>query len=451
MNNIMKWFEKIAPFMMKFANLKYISIMQSAFVTTMPVLLIGSTFLLISQFPIPAVKTFLQPFNFGSVSIVTMEMFSVFLVIAAAYHTSEYNATKRGALVYNKLIPIILSVSSFILVCKPIAGDLTPAAGEVISNIFIPMSFLGTKGILSAIVVGVVTTEIFEFFIRNKIVISMPEQVPPMVAQSFASIIPFFAVMALWWSLAIGMRLDIPQMFTDVFKPFVNAGDTLGASLGITFLNRALWVVGIHGSNVVSGVAGPLMTTLATQNLEQANALIASGIEVTDPKFLLDNIATTYFYDNYVWVGFVPLSLVLMTSKNAAMKKLGFLSFIPAIFNIGEPLIFGLPIVLNPYMVVPFIFGYVGLAAVSFILVDLGLLAIPYASVMWTMPAPIKTYIATGYQIMPVLYVLLAWIFIFLIFLPFVRAFEKSEEKKLVIKKLKEKKLKEKNEQEVGS
>lgn len=426
MTKLMEFFEKIAPYLLRFANVKFIKIMQSAFVTTMPVLLIGSTFLLFAAFPVPAIKELLKPLNLGAVSNVTMELYSLFLVMTIAYHTAEENQMKFKTS-YNKMIPIILAVSSYVLLCMPLWGDML--IGEEALNqpgLYIPMAYLGTKGILAAIMTGYVSTEIFEYFIKNKIIIKMPEQVPPMVAQSFASIIPFFAVITFWWVVSVVMGINVPQFFLDIFRPFVAMGDTLPAVLSITFLNRALWMVGIHGSNVVGAVAGPLMTSMGAENLAVGSAQVADMVAIDLPY-----IASTYFYDVYVWVGFVPLALVLMRSKNDMMRKLGYLSIVPAIFNIGEPLIFGIPIVLNPLMFIPFVLGYLVLAGVSFVLVKLGILAAPFMAVMWTMPAPIKAYLSTNYDVFAVVYVIVAWVFLYFLFLPFVRMYEKQEEKKL--------------------
>lgn len=420
MNKIMSFFDKMAPYLIKFSELKYINILQKSFIETMPVLLIGSIFLLIAAFPIPAVKEFVAPLNLSTVSAVTTDLFSLFLIIAVTFHTVEYNQAKRGTS-YSKAVVIILAISAFILTLKPVYGDIwvgTPEDGELMNaaGSYIPMMYLGTKGILASMLTSVVTAEIFDFFIRKKIIIKMPEGVPPMVANSFASIIPFFVVMLFWWFLAVFINLNIPQIFLSLFSPLVMAGDSLPAVLGITFLNRALWMVGIHGSNVISGVTGPLLTTMATANLEA----FGNGQD-------LPYIASTYFYDVYVWIGLAPLAVCLMLSKSARLKSLGYLSLVPALFNIGEPLIFGLPIVLNPLMFIPFVLSYVVLGGLSYLLVHFGLLFEPVLAVTWTLPAPIKAFLSTNYHVWPVIYVIICWIIMFFIFLPFVKAIERQD------------------------
>lgn len=425
MNKIMNMFDKMAPALIKFSQLKYIDILQKSFIETMPVLLIGSIFLLIAAFPVPVIKELVAPLNLATVSTVTTDLFSLFLIIAVTYHTVQYNQEKRGT-TYSVAVVVILALSAFILTLKPVYGDIwlgTPDDGELMNAMgsYIPMIYLGTKGILAAMLTSVVTAEIFDFFIRKKIIIKMPEGVPPMVADSFASIIPFFIIMLFWWFLAIFVNLNIPQIFLSLFSPLVMAGDSLPAVLGITFLNRALWMVGIHGSNVISGVTGPLLTTMATANLEA----FSNGQD-------LPYIASTYFYDVYVWIGLAPLSLCLILTKSPRLKSLGYLSLVPALFNIGEPLIFGLPIVLNPLMFIPFVLSYVVLGGLSYLLVHFGLLFEPVLAVTWTLPAPIKAFLSTNYHIWPVIYVLVCWVIMFFIFLPFVKAIERQDIKEAV-------------------
>lgn len=149
----------------------------------------------------------------------------------------------------------------------------------------------------------------------------------------------------------------------------------------VTLLNRLLWSVGIHGGNIVSGVVGTFWTQMNAANL----SALESGID-------LPYTFTSVFMDNYIWIGLAPMAIVMMRSKSPRIKTMGILAFPAALFNIGEPLIFGLPIMMNPLMMIPFTLSYVVLAVVSIVLTTLGVLPVPALTIPLITPAPIKRF-----------------------------------------------------------
>lgn len=256
----------------------------------------------------------------------------------------------------------------------------------------------------------------------------MPEGVPPMVSEAFISLIPSTIVIILWWVVGHVVGVNLPEMIADFFKPLVAVGDTGIVVVLATLLNRLLWSVGIHGSNIVNSVGGTFWGHMTQVNLELAQA--GEALQYT---------YTTVFMDNYIWTGLAPLSLALILSKSPRLKGLGALSFAAALFNIGEPLIFGLPIMLNPLMMIPFILSYVVLAIASIIFVNIGLIPVPYLTISWITPAPLKTFLATNGSIAAVIFVLAGWAFMFATFWPFVKAIEKQDLLEIEEQKLKEK------------
>lgn len=280
----------------------------------------------------------------------------------------------------------------------------------------VPTTFLGAKGVFVGLIVGIVTIEIYRFFVNRNLVIKMPEGVPPMVTNAFIALIPSAFVITFWWLVAVVLSIDIPSIIMNLFTPLVSTADTSVSVFIATFLNRILWSVGIHGGQVVGSVASPFWTQMTAAN----QAALQAGMD-------LPYTFTGVFYDNYIWIGLAPLSAVMIMSKSKRLKTLGWLSLPAALFNIGEPLIFGLPIMLNPLMMIPFVLGYMILAVLSVIAVTTGILPIPVLQVPWTMPAPIRTLMATSGNWGAVLYVILAWILLGLIFYPFVKAIEKND------------------------
>lgn len=415
--------EKVAVPLIKFSNLKYVKIMQRTFVAFTSLLIIGSIFLLLAALPFDPWTEFIGDFatKLSAASGVGTSFISLFVVIASAYATIEYYNEKGEG--HDFVAPLILAVSSFfILVPAQTVSTVIEGASEAGSFTGVPTDFLGAKGVFVGLIVGIVSIEIYRFFVNKNWVIKMPEGVPPMVTNAFIALVPSIFVIVFWWLIAVVLSIDIPNIIMSVFTPLINASDTPVSVFVATLLNRALWSVGIHGGNVVGSVASTLWTQMTAAN--------QTALELgQDLPYMFSGV----FYDNYIWVGLAPLSVVMIMSKSKRLKALGWLSLPAALFNIGEPLIFGLPIMLNPLMMIPFILGYLIIAVLAIIGVMTGILPIPVLSAPWTMPAPLRTLMATSGSsdvsqiIIAVAFVILAWIILGLIFYPFVKAIEKND------------------------
>ncbi len=184
----------------------------------------------------------------------------------------------------------------------------------------------------------------------------------------------------------------------------------------IIVLDRLLWSVGIHGSNTLSPITGTFMTQMVAAN--QAAYAVGKTLPFT---------FTTLYLDNYVWTSVVPLAILLIRSKKPRLKGLGVLAFPGTMFNIAEPLIFGLPMMMNPLMMIPFILSAVVLALMAFTGTAIGFLPIPVLSIPWITPAPIKAFLSTGGSWVAAIFVIFGWFVSLLIYYPFVKALEKQE------------------------
>lgn len=410
--------EKIAPPLIKFSQLKYVQVMQRTGLGIMSLLVIGSVFLLVASFPIPGWTDFLGDFRWtiAAASGVGTGFIALYTVITASYGLVEYYNKQKGEN-HDIVQPMILAVASFLLL-NPAQTVKTIVEGVDKPGSFtgVPTMYLGAIGVFAALIIAIVTVEIYRFVVNKKMVIKMPEGVPPMVSQSFVALIPSFFVILFWWIFGHVLHMNIPEMIAGIFTPLVQVGDSPIVVIVTTFLNRILWAVGIHGSNIVNSVAGTFWGQMANENLAAFQAM-----QPLPYKF------TSVWIDNYIWIGLFPLALSLITSKSPRLKKLGQLSIAASLFNIGEPLIFGLPIMLNPLMMIPFILSYVFLAIVAIILTTIGWLPVPALMISWITPAPIKTFLATNGSFAALAYVLLAWVFMYFVFYPFVKAIEKND------------------------
>lgn len=410
--------KKIAPPLIKFSNLRYVQVIQRNGLGIMSLLVIGSVFLLFASFPLPAWLNFLGDFRWtiAEASGVGTSFIALYTVATTAYALVEWYNKNKGE--KTDIMPLmILAIASYLLlnpaqtVSIVVKGSKEPGTFTGVST-----AYLGAMGVFAAIIVGIVTVEIYRFFINRHLTIKLPDNVPPMVSSAFVALIPSFVVIVLWWLVASVLKLNLPELIAGVFKPLVSVSDTSIAMVIATLLNRGLWSVGIHGGNIVGGVAGTFWTQMVAAN--QAAFAKGSALPYT---------YTSIFQDVYVMTGLVPLALCLLIVKSKRYRGMGALSIVPAIFNIGEPLIFGLPIMLNPLMMIPFVLSPLLNNLLANLFVSLNWLPVPVLSVPWITPAPIKAFLATGGNIPALLFTLLGWLLAVLIYYPFVKALDQAE------------------------
>src|SRR5699024_7886846 len=357
--------------------------------------------LILASFPYDPYLDMLGEFRWtlAAASGVGTAFLGLYSSISVAYGLTEWYNQNRGFSI-DPLQTVILSVASFLLL-NPAETVETIIEGQTDPGTFtgVPTTYMGAIGVFTALIVGILTVEIYRYIVSKEIVIKLPENVPQNVSQAFVALIPSTLVIVFWWLIGHVAGINLPETIQSVFEPLVQVGDTEGAMLISVIINRLLWSVGIHGSNIVSSVAGTFWTQMVAANQEayqQVGSMAASDLPYTWTSLLMDN---------YIWIGLAPMAFVMLFSKSSRIKSLGALALPAAIFNIGEPLIFGLPIMLNPVMMIPFILTYVVMAILTIVFVNLGLLPVPVLSIPWIMPAPLKTLLATNGQIWPMVYV----------------------------------------------
>lgn len=92
----------------------------------------------------------------------------------------------------------------------------------------------------------------------HNIGIRLPDQVPPMIKNSFDLLIPVLVVVLTLYPLSLLIQSQfgmlIPQAIMSIFKPLVSAADSLPAILLAVLIGHLLWFAGIHGAAIVSGM-----------------------------------------------------------------------------------------------------------------------------------------------------------------------------------------------------
>ena len=409
---------------------KYLVSIRDGFLITTPILIAGSIFLLIGEFPWPALNEWMgsiivdQKTGANLTSFIekpagaTFSIMAIFAVIAIAYSFAKQMKT-------NKIFGSATAVMSWLLL-MPYSIDGVTKIGrkEVpVSLEGIPLNWVGAKGIFIGIIVSFLAVHIYAFIEKKGWVIKMPPGVPPTVVESFAALIPAMFVMIFFFliNLILGfLGTNAFQVVFDILQtPLVHLGGTLGALLIAFLFNGLFWFFGINGGAVVGAVYGPVLATLSLENIEFFKNGVGSP-----------NIVNEQFYELFVVYGGAGSTLSLIIAmlffcKSKRITELGKLALIPGIFGINEPIIFGLPMVLNPVMVLPFLLIPIFNILVGYTSMAMKLVPITNGvTIPWTTPPVISGFLATDWR-GAVLQIILIIIGIFL-YMPFIKAMDKQ-------------------------
>lgn len=381
---------KMLPIAAKIGSNKILISIRDGITLSMPLIIIGSLFLVIASFPIKVWTDWLTSIgidsylwkgvnsSFGLMGLITS--FGVANSLARQYKVDGISAG-------------IISLSSFIVV-TPFVSSETGAG--------IPVGYMGSKGLFVAMIVGIISALIFKEFIKRNIQIKLPDSVPPAVARSFSALIPGAVIITLW--LIIFAVLEIINignihdlMMIVLGGPLGLLGNNIFGTIFAILLNSLFWFVGIHGGNVVNSILQPIWLINS-----DANRLLFQA----DHTANLPNIITAQFMDNFVYIGgggatiglVIVIAIIARKKRSSEVTKvMAPLTLAPGIFNINEPAMFGLPVVMNFSLLIPFILAPIANAVITYSAMASGLVAKTTGiTVSWTMPPIISGFLTTG-------------------------------------------------------
>ncbi|HGF8054166.1 TPA: PTS sugar transporter subunit IIC [Enterococcus faecium] len=417
MEKLMKWVEeKLVPPMAKIGTQRHLLAIRNGVVSTLSLILIGTFFMVFINLPFPGWNEFIAPY---SATIVLP--FRITMGLMAIYATFVMGSDLAKSYGLDSVTGGILSLGTFFMLQVPV-NVLTPEEAPL--GWVLPMSSLGASGMFAGILSMIFAVEVYRFFKKRNITIKMPEQVPPAVARSFEALIPGAVILTTTWLIRSVAGFDVNAALLSLFEPLTNIlGNNLLGVLLPMFLIHLLWSFGIHGMSIVGAVVRPMWLIMLDEN---AKAL-ADGTAATK----LPYIAPEQFYQWTVTIGGAGATIVvsvlfLFFCKSKFLKEVGRFSIIPGIFNINEPMIFGAPMMLNPYMFIPFNLVPLVLTIVSYFAVKLemvnGFTVLP----TWTLPAPIGGYLSAGNDWCVVVLIVINTLIAFIIYYPFVKAYDKK-------------------------
>lgn len=431
MNKLIKFLENhLMPFAGKIAEQKHLQAIRDGIILTMPLLIIGSIFLILGFLPIPGYNEFMAGV-FGDAWLTkllypvgaTFDIMALIVSFGVAYRLAEkykVDPLSAGA----------ISVAAFLLV-TPYKVMFTPEGAQEAIEVggVIPAALMGSKGLFVAMLLAILSTEIYRRIIQKNIVIKLPDGVPPAVSKSFVALVPAFVVLTVVWLLRIGIENTSFESVHNIVGELLSGplsalgGSLLGALIAV-ILVHLLWSTGLHGAALVGGVMGPIWLSLMDENRAAFQA---------NPNADLPNVITQQFFDLWIYIGgsgatLALVVLMLFKSRSMQMKSLGRLSIGPGLFNINEPITFGMPIVMNPLLIIPFILTPIALVLTSYFAMSTGLVAKPSGvAVPWTTPFLISGFLATGGKISGSILQLVNFCIAAAIYYPFFRLWDKQK------------------------
>ncbi|WP_430609785.1 PTS sugar transporter subunit IIC [Enterococcus sp. DIV0876] len=390
--------EKVIPAVLKFTNTKAIRALKDGMMYTMPFLIVGSIFLLLANIPIPIVADWV---NSSGLGIVFSQIFQSSFNLMAFFAVIGISYTY----IKNEGIPAALAgsltaLSAFILL---IPSSVSTEDGKLAINV-ISKDWTSGKGMICAILIGIGVGWLYSFCMKKNLRIKMPDGVPQGVANSFAALVPAGITLTITGVLFAIFHFVTNSSFAEfIYKmvqtPLQGITDSFWGVVIMAMIMSLLWWVGVHGGNICGAILAPILQS----NMADNQAIIDSGKELSIANG--GHIFTQQFWDNFLCMtgAGIVIGLVLFITffaKSKQLKELGKLAFIPNLFNINEPIIFGVPIVMNLYLLLPFILVPILVGASSYILMSLGILPL-FTGVMvpWTTPPVISGFLIGGWRV----------------------------------------------------
>lgn len=318
----------------------------------------------------------------------------------------------------------MIALSTFLLFMP---SSITTESGEVVGGI-INKTWTAGQGMIGAIIMGLVVPAIYCWFLKNKIRIKMPAGVPEGVANSFSALLPAMAIITgatiIHGICTLGFHTTLMEAIYRVIQtPLQGMTDSLGGALLMCFAGPFLWIFGVHGSTVVGGIMSGLLQANSLAN----QAILDSGLELTVANG--GHIVTQQFYDQYINVtgAGITIGLVIylvLFAKSKQLKTLGKVEAVPALFGINEPILFGIPIVMNPMIAVPFVAMPLISCVIQYFALYFGICPLYGATqVPWTCPPIISGFLVGGWR--SALLQVVIFIISFFVYLPFIRRIDK--------------------------
>ena len=442
--------EKFMEVSGRIGSQRHLGAIRDAFIAAMPITMAGSIAVLLNVF-LRDVPVNLGWDGFASAMAPIVEIngyvYGGTIAVMAMFFAFSLGSNLAESYGVNSLAGVLISFASFIAVIPQSLNFTTDLTGvdsttlSALSNFglsvtsstdaaslttsgsgVLGLSYLGATGLFSALIIGMMSTMIYSFLMNKNITIKLPDTVPPAVTKAFAAIIP--GTVAIYVSAIIGYLaytvtgLPITDLISQyIQQPLMGLSQGLGSVIFLTFLVQLFWFFGLHGHNVLA----PIMDGVYGAALNENTAVYEATRDIAQ----LPWDWTRGSFDAYAQMGGSGATLaliigILWMSKREDHRTIAKLSAPMGIFNINEPVIFGMPIVLNPQFAIPWLITPPILATIAYLATSWGLVPPVFLAVPWITPPGLYAYLATGGSLAAGLLSIFNIVVAFFIYLPFV-------------------------------
>lgn len=421
----------LVPMATKLNNQRHVAAIRDAFMLIFPLTIASSLVILLNNilfskesfivqlfklstiFPnLEAAQKVLNPVANGTINI--MSLFIAFLVAQILAKHFKADSTLVG----------LTSIACFMI--------LYPSPFSANELNVVSTQYLGAQGLFVAMLVGCLVGEFLpKLFNLKKLQIKMPDMVPPAVSRSFSGMMPIVMVVAFAAIINFGVSFISPGglnelIYKSIQSPLRDLGGNVFGVLILAFLQTLLFSVGIHGPNTLNAVRSAIFTEQDLANL----TFINEGGSLWDVPYKETWGILNDMFANMGGTG-MTIGLIIaifIASKRAEQREIAKMSLVPGLFQINEPIIFGLPIVLNPIMLIPFILTPIANILVGyFATVVFKIIPTPAIGVPWTTPPVINLFLGTGGNLMAIVVGFVCIAVSVLIYLPFVIASNRAQ------------------------
>lgn len=348
---------------------------------------------------------------FTAINFVTISCMSLPIAFLIGYKLAEKENLPQ-------LESGLIGLLSYLAVCPNTISTVVEGLKDPVVVNGLGAGVIGAQGLFVSMIMSMVAVKFFGLLTSiDAIKIKMPDSVPTGIARSFNILIPIFIIITAFsvggclFNTFTGNYLNV-WIYNIIQLPLQALANTTGGILVLALVNQLFWFLGIHGGMVIEGVRGPLSAAGLAENISAVQA----GVVAT-------NILTRGFWTSFVVVGGGGITLSLLIaififSKREDHKSIAKFSLIPGICGINEPVVFGLPLVLNPIFAIPFILNSVIAAFIAVVATNIGFLTCGVLDCPPGLPVFVTGFISYGIHGIIVQAIIL--IVTFIIWIPFV-------------------------------
>ena len=389
--------------MTKLAQFRMVRAITQAGMSTIGITIIGSMFLVVNV--LPQAFPVLQPIwavSFDQITNIymlanyaTISSMAIYFLVAVSFEYANILA-EEDEIGIKPLNAVQLAIFSFLMlvpqlgIVDGVISLMNDPEAALINGLSVGTGTLarfGSSALFVTFIVAWYSVRIYAICVQKHIVIKLPDVVPAGVSNSFTSLVPAFFVAVVNMLIQGILLMFGTNIFAIIAIPFgfiTYICDTLPGLIVIMLLIHLLWSVGIHGATIIGSLYSPIATANMAENIAGGHYFLAADI-----------------FNPFIYFGGSGATLMLAVfmvsiAKSEQLKAIGKAEIVPAFFNINEPILFGLPIVYNPNMILPFVLVPVCTAILTYVEFQIGLIPPLTVSAPWCSPAPLGAFLGTA-------------------------------------------------------